>query len=124
MTRRQELLAVPARKWDEVLKDVRGVFVIPSRRKHDSGWRCMDFVAEVGEERKLVRFGGYTDAVYFHGANFNMDCEMASGLIHIWNRNGFIVSEDLSSIDFIEVGGDFYNMIYAPVERRVNNGSV
>ncbi len=121
MTRRQELLAVPKRKWDEELEDVRGVFVIPNRKKHDSGWRCMDFVAEVGEDLQLVRFGGYTDAVTFHGSNFHMDCEMASGLVHIWNRNTFIVTADLSSVDFIEVGGDYYNMIYAPVKRKWRN---
>lgn len=44
---RKELLAVPKRKWNEVLTDVTGVYVIPSGRKHDSGYACMDFVAEL-----------------------------------------------------------------------------
>lgn len=52
---RKELLAVPKRKYGETLTSVRGVWVIPSRRKHESGWATMDLVAETPEG--LVGFG-------------------------------------------------------------------
>lgn len=100
---RKELLSIPKRKWDEELKDVSGVYVIPSRRKHESGWACMDFVAEFKEENKpCVGFGGGCDDVAFFGSNFRMDCDYPSGIIHIWNWHGFTVSHGISSINFIE----------------------
>lgn len=44
MTQREELLSIPKRKWDEEIHGVDVVYIIPSRRKHDSGYACMDFV--------------------------------------------------------------------------------
>lgn len=97
---RNYLLQVPKRKWNSPLK-ARGVYVIPSGRKHDSGWCCMDFVAET--EDGLVGFGGGCDDVSFKGEHFRMDCTFPSRIIHIWNRRGFTITTDLSSIDFIEM---------------------
>lgn len=100
---RAELLAQPKREWDKALTGVAGVYVIPSGRKHDSGWACMDFVAEFKDRRThLMRFGGCCDDVRFKGAHFRMDCEYPSRIIHIWNPYPFTISHNLSSIDFIE----------------------
>lgn len=101
---RKELLSIPKRKWDKTLHGVTGVYVIPSGRKHDSGWACMDFVAEFSDDRRMVRFGGGCDAVSLIGSNFRMDCEHPSRIIHIWSLKTFSVSHDLSSIDFREEG--------------------
>lgn len=101
--KRKELLQLPKRKWDEELKGVSGVYVIPSGRKHYSGWACMDFVAEFRDNRPMVRFGGGCDDVSFWGYHFRMDCDHPSRIIHIWNSNGtFTVSCDISSITFTE----------------------
>lgn len=97
---RKELLAVPKRKWNEELKDVSGVYVIPSNRMHDSGYACMDFVAETSSG--LVGFGGGCDSVSFDGGHFRMDCIYPSGIIRIWNRQKFSISNDHSSIIFLE----------------------
>lgn len=100
---KKELLAIPHRKWDEKLHGVRGVYVIPSGRKHDSGWACMDFVARFDDGRPMVRFGGGCDDVSFRGNGFAMDCTYPHRIVHIWNRgHTFTISHDLSSIDFIE----------------------
>lgn len=100
---RKELLQIPKRKWNEELKGTCGVYVIPSGRKHDSGWACMDFVAEFRDNRPMVRFGGGCDDVSFWGHHFRMDCEHPSRIIHIWNSHGtFSVSHDVSSITFTE----------------------
>ena len=100
---RKELLAVPKRKWNEVLTDVTGVYVIPSGRKHDSGYACMDFVAEFGDTTKpLVRFGGGCDDVCLEGAHFRVDCVHPSRILHIWNMRNFSISSDVSSINFRE----------------------
>lgn len=99
---RKELLAVPARKWDEILTGVYAVWVIPSRRKHDSGWACMDFVAQT--QNGLVRFGSGCDDVSFEGSHFRMECDYKTKLLRIWNRRKFTITHDLSSISFIEGG--------------------
>lgn len=100
---RKELLAVPKRKWNETLTDVTGVYVIPSGRKHDSGYACMDFVAEFEDpEKPLVRFGGGCDDVCLDGKYFKIDCIYPSRILHIWNYGKFSVSHDLSSIFFRE----------------------
>jgi hypothetical protein len=100
---RKELLSIPKRNWNEMLFDVSGVYVIPSARKHDSGWACMDFVAEFKDrEKPMVRFGGGCDDVAFEGSHFRMDCIHPSRIIHIWNNRGFSISDYLSSIWFIE----------------------
>lgn len=98
--KREELIKAPQRKWNEELHGVSGVYVIPSRRKHDSGWACMDFVAQTKDG--FVRFGGGCDDVSFEGKHFRMDCDFESKLIHVWNKNKFTISHDLSSIEFIE----------------------
>lgn len=105
MTQREELLSVPKRKWDDVIHGVDIVYIIPSRRKHDSGYACMDFVASFhrNKKRPMVRFGGGCDDVRLHGSHFRMDCEYPSRIIRIWNDStSFFISIDLSSIDFVE----------------------
>ena len=100
---KKELLAIPRREWSEKLSGVCGVYVLPNRRKHESGWMCMDFVAEMNNGRSMIRFGGACDDISFRGDGFAMDCSYPSGIIHIWNRHyTFAVSVDLSSIDFVE----------------------
>lgn len=99
---RKELLATPKREWDKVLHGVTGVWVVPNRRKHESGWECMDFVATFEDKNeKPVRFGGCCDVVRFKGNDFRMDCDYPSGIIHIWSFGPFSITADLSSIDFI-----------------------
>lgn len=99
---REECLKVQPRKWDEEIYDVVCVYVLPSRRKHDSGYTCMDFVAQTGGG-KLIRFGGGCDDVRFAGEGFRMDCDYPSRIIRIWNsRKRFYITRDLSSIDFVE----------------------
>lgn len=101
MSRRKELLSVQRREWDNTLTGVSGVYVLPSGRKHGSGYTCMDFVAET--KNGMVRFGGGCDDVRLIGCNFRMDCEYPSRIIHIWNsRNTFKITHDLSTIDFCE----------------------
>ena len=102
MTQREELLSVPKRKWDDVLHGVDAVYVIPSRRKHDSGY---DIVASFNgnKKRPMVRFGGGCDDVRMKGSHFRIDCEYPSRIIRIWNdRTSFSISRDVSSIDFAE----------------------
>ena len=99
---RKNLLQIPKRKWNEVLHNVNAVYIIPSRRKHDSGYACMEFVAVFKGGREMIRFGGGCDSVSLEGQHFNMECMYPSGIISIWNDRGFSVSDDVSTIWFRE----------------------
>ena len=105
MTRREELLSVPKRKWDETIRSVSTVYIIPSKRKHESGYACMDLVAVTDRDHgnRAVRFGGGCDDISLRGNHFRIDCEHPSRIIRIWNSHGtFLITDDLSSIHFVE----------------------
>lgn len=80
---RKELLDCPMRDWDGDINHATGVYIIPTRR---------------------IRFVGCCDDVSLKGANFRIDCNFQTKLVHIWNRHLFTITHDLSSIDFIEEG--------------------
>lgn len=104
---KQQLLSVPKRKADEPIFNVLGVYVLPNSKKHDSGYACMDFVAEFPPDsnKPMIRFGGGCDSVWLEGSHFMMDCIYPSKIVRIWNRHGFSISNDGSDIRFIENGG-------------------
>lgn len=65
--KKEDFAQVPIREWGdttEMLFD--GIVVIPSDRKHDSGFMCMDFVGCCGGE-PIIRTGAYSDVVHFDG---------------------------------------------------------
>ena len=99
MTRREELLSSRKRAWDETLENVQVVHIFPSRRKHDSGFNCMDFVASC-DKGEQVRFGGGCDDLELRGVRFRIDCE--GNHLRVWNPSGFSVSHDLSTITLRE----------------------
>lgn len=100
---RKKLLDCPVRDRGDDIKHAVGVYIIPTRMKHDSGYAIMSFVAEIeGGER--IRFGGCCDDVRLKGGNFRIDCDFQTKLVHIWNRHWFTITRDFSSIDFIEEG--------------------
>ena len=46
---RKDFEALPHRKWnEEIICD--NIIILPTKRKHDSGYRCMDFVAVTKNE--------------------------------------------------------------------------
>ncbi len=87
------------------LYGVSGVYVIPSGRKHESGWTMMDLIATFYDEREPVHFSTITDDINLYGTGFRIDCEYPSRIIHIWNgkvgRKGFSV-RGCSSVFFEE----------------------
>ena len=127
MSRRQELLSVPHRKWDAVLHNVGAVYIIPSRRKHESGYMCMDFVAcEIDKRGHIsnnkIRFGGGCDVVNIEGIesrSFNIDC-IEGGIIRIFSHGvPFGVSEDVSSVRFTsEIYKDGFSFDDVPLEKE------
>lgn len=96
--KRADLLAVKKRETYGNLHGVMAVYVIPSRRKHSSGWACMDFVAQK-KGGEMVGCGGCCDDINLEGCHFRIDCDFESKVIRIWNSLGeFTVSPDASSM--------------------------
>jgi len=88
---RKQLLLLP--KWDGKSKLVFDtLIIIPTRKKHDSGYPCMYFVACVKAVPKML-ISGYSDALRFWDWDFkcnigwNVDC-LPCALIQIWPSVG------------------------------------
>jgi hypothetical protein len=101
------------RKLDQCIENCRSAFIIPNGNRHGSGYGCFDIFACIpdgthdhNDKCKVFIFkcGGCCDDISFEGEHFRMDCMHPSGIIRIWNRRGFTITEDLSSISFVENG--------------------
>lgn len=99
------------RKWDQRIENCRSAFIIPNGNRHSSDYGCFDIFAcvpdgthDYNDQGKVFIFkcGGYCDDISFEGEHFRMDCMHPSGIIRVWNRRGFTITEDLSSISFVE----------------------
>lgn len=125
---RKDFLALPMRKTVCAENDERfsEIVILPTRRKHDSGYRCMDFVA-VRNGKAVCRLSGCSDVLHLNGiggygwkwlerypgvpvavppVGWQIDCLPASGLLRIWQRDTLelIATEPLSSFEIYAVG--------------------
>ena len=92
MTRREELLMAPKYTGDEKLDDCFGLWIIPTTKVHDSGYRCMIIVVGYMDNgvRKYVRCEGHIDHLWginWHtdgrAESFSIDCD--GGVIHLYH---------------------------------------
>jgi hypothetical protein len=116
---RAQFEALPSRKWSEDIGPFDSMIVLPSRRKHDSGYRCMDFVA-VRDGKPLCKLSGCSDVIHMQGiggygrwlenyggvpymvppVDFSIDCLPVSGLLQIFShRYSLEAGEALSSFE-------------------------
>ena len=120
----KEFRALPYRKkWN---KDVvcDSIILLPERRLHDSGFRCIDFIA-VRDECAIFRLSGCSDVLHLDGiagfgykwlakyggcpatippSGWQMDCLPKSGLFRIWPSSRRIVAScALSSFEIYAV---------------------
>jgi len=109
MTKR-ELLAIPRRRWDEILI-CDSIVIIPgySTETHDSGYRTMKFIACI-KGAPVKQFGGGTDIVNLDGISakllktdlkspWEIDCLPKSGLLRLYVSRGNIrIDPDLSNL--------------------------
>lgn len=106
---KKELLAIPMReKWDTPIEGVDGVYIIPTAKKHDSGYSCIRLVAhwnndETGEI-KYVGCGYYCDVIELKGLDFRIEAELPNRIVHIFNFKKFRITEEISSLYLIETG--------------------
>lgn len=106
---KKELLAIPMReKWNTPVEGVDGVYLIPTSKKHDSGYSCMRLVAywndEQAEERRYIGCGYYCDVLEIKGLNFKIDASLPNRIVHIFNFKKFSITEEISSLYLLETG--------------------
>lgn len=101
---RKEFDNLPSRKSDEDIGYFDAIIILPTNETHDSGFRCMDFVAVINGKPKC-RLSGYSDVVHLDGiggfgknwvekygkipdkvkpSDWNIDCLVTSGLLRIF----------------------------------------
>ena len=61
-----EFRILPKRPFGEDIGNFDSLVILPTRRKHDSGYRCMEFVAVKGEQ-PVCRMGGGSDVIHLLG---------------------------------------------------------
>lgn len=104
--KRDELLKLPEKEFNKVER-YDWIIVVPTRRKHDSGWRLMALIGgkKVGDHYEPVELIGYCDDINWKfpitiNNNILRSDMTLSNCIRIWSNNHvFKVGTCLSSTD-------------------------
>jgi hypothetical protein len=104
---RSDFEKLPLRTWDDMSVVFDSLVILPRRKLHDSGYRCMDFVAVNGTEA-VCRLSGCSDVIHINGIGgfgkfsghipslmpviaWSIDCFKKSGLLRMW-ASGYTLS--------------------------------
>lgn len=123
---RKEFEALPNRQsFDSDVGEFDSLVMLPMKYKHDSGYRCMDFVACKNNE-PIMRLSGCSDVIHIDGIGgygknwfekegnvprvvmakgWSIDCLGKSGLLRIFVTGGFKITCGLSLSSF-EIWGE------------------
>ena len=122
---KKDFQALPLRKWDEDIGSFDCLIILPTRSIHDSGYRCMDFVA-VKKGEAICRLSGCSDVINIDGIGgygedwkngkviglpksvipkgWSIDCLHKSGLLRIFADGELTVGQGLSSFEIYAKG--------------------
>ena len=94
---RGKLLKAKARPWDKP-STYEALYIVPTRKKHDSGWMLMALVGRNGNKYEIA---AYCDDVCWDiqtrpEHSMHMDCTYPGGIIQCWDAT-FHVGMSLSS---------------------------
>ena len=116
---RKEFEAIPHHDFDKDLGTFASLVILPLRTMHDSGYRCMDFVAVNVNDEPICRLSGCSDIIHIDGIGgygyrwirkggvpemippkgWSIDCLPKSGLLRIFANNGLIQGGPFSSFE-------------------------
>jgi hypothetical protein len=122
--KRKDFEALPHRKWNEDIGEFDSLIILPLRRRHDSGFRLMDFVA-VRRYEPICLLSGSSDVVHIEGIGgygfnwlerysglcprlvppigWSIDCLPVSGLLRMFCDREMRVGEATSSFEIYQV---------------------
>lgn len=124
--KRKEFELLPSRRWDENIGLFDSLIILPLREIHDSGYRCMDFIA-VRDNEPICKLSGCSDCLEFNGiggygknwpqkygssprlippAAWVMDCLPGSGLLRLWCADQIEAGMALSSFSIFHTTAD------------------
>lgn len=98
---RTGLLKAKDRDW-QTKSSYKEIFVVPTRKKHDSGWMCMAIVG-VLPNGKYEKAAAYCDDIGWlfkttsTYSSMRNDCTYPGGILHYWDAT-FEVGTALSSV--------------------------
>ena len=116
---KKDFQSLPYREWNEDVGEFDSLVILPTKRKHDSGYRVMDCIA-VREGKAFCKLTGCSDAIHIDGiggygkdwvykykgcpkmvpsADWNIDCLPKSGLLNLWCRKKLTAGDALSSFE-------------------------
>lgn len=114
---KKELQSLPLRGWNQDIGLFDSLVVLPTRRKHESGYRIIDFVA-VKESEPICRLSECSDILHIGGIggynneygnrqteaiDWTMDCLPVSGLLRIFCRRDLSCGAALSSFELFAI---------------------
>ncbi len=65
--KKSDFKEVPHARWDEILEGFNSLVIIPTKRKHDSGYMCMEFCAVDDHDRPIAILSGCSDVLHIDG---------------------------------------------------------
>lgn len=123
---RKEFEALPRADWhNREVGEVDSLIILPTRHKHDSGYRCMEFVTiQKGKPTYIVSgcsdvihlagIGGHNVGLHNYGMGlyslrarekttprvcWSIDCLPVSGLLHLFCDKHLYIGQSLSSFE-------------------------
>lgn len=120
---REQFEALPHRGWQEDIGEIQAIVILPMAELHDSGFKCMDFIA-IQKGVPTYRLAGGSDIIHFDGIggygqnwfknnraipqsvspkDWNIDCLPVSGLLRIFGGKHLIVGNALSSFELYNI---------------------
>lgn len=122
---RKEFEALPRADWKNEIGEVDSLIILPTRRKHDSGYRCMEF-ATIQKGKPTYIVGGCSDVIHLAGiggqnigvhnfdemllderirthtcprVSWSIDCLPVSGLLRLFCDRYLYIGRSLSSFE-------------------------
>lgn len=107
--KKEDFEKVPFRNTETNLDNIYSVVIIPTENMHDSGYRCMDFVAVNSIQEPVCRLSGCSDILAIDGTGgyglngvlsdkvdnkaWEIDC-LPCGYLRIYPRTGYKLKVD------------------------------
>jgi hypothetical protein len=105
-------------RFDEDIGEFDSLVILPTRKKHDSGWMCMDFVA-CKDSEPICRLSGCSDVLnidgiggygpYYGSINksvvpkgWSIDC-LPCGYLRLWSNHTLKVGVAVSNFELLGV---------------------